>query len=81
MRWMIPLAAILCLQDTSPVSELMSRIDGTDPDRSFKAIAELADLEAKYQGEIRQRAGKLPEFYRDALVAELNASSPRSRRR
>src|SRR5688572_4423322 len=70
------LAAALLLQDPSPVKGLLGRIDGKDAAASMRAIRDLADLDAKHRDEIRAGAAGLPEFYRDALLSELQSPAP-----
>jgi len=57
-------------------AELLKKIDGKDPAACFKAIAALAELDAKHRAGIEKGAATLPEFYRDALLAELRAPAP-----
>ena len=68
------LAAMVLLQD--PVPGLLGKIDGKDPEACFRAIAELADLGPSRRAEIEKGAEKLPEFYRQALLAELRETAP-----
>jgi len=70
MNALVLAAALLLAQEPA---ELLKKVDGKDPAASFKAIAALAELDAKHRGEIEKGAAALPEFYRDALLAELKS--------
>jgi len=65
------IVAFLFALQSSPVPDLLARIDGRDPDACFAAIADLADLPPERRAEIEKGAAQLPAFYRDALLAEL----------
>jgi len=78
MKWFLPL--LLVLQEPSPVPPLLAKIDGRDPAICFRAIADLSDLDARYRPEINKGAVALPEFYRDALLAELKVPASSLRR-
>ncbi|HZL72920.1 MAG TPA: hypothetical protein VFC86_10695, partial [Planctomycetota bacterium] len=71
MRWIAVLLVLLPLQESSPVPDLLKKIDGRDPVETFRAIDALADLGPDRRAEIEKGAAALPEFYREALLAEL----------
>lgn len=70
------IVALLLALQSSPVPDLLARIDGRDPDACFAAIADLADQPPEHRAEIEKGAAKLPAFYRDALLAELKLQAP-----
>ena len=71
---------LLLIQERSPVPALLEKIDGHDPAACFRAIADLADLAPAHRAEIEKGAGRLPDFYRDALLAELKLPPPSLKR-
>ena len=73
MNALVTAAALLLAQEPA---ELLKKIDGKDPAACFRTIAALAELDAKHRAEIEKGAASLPEFYRDALLAELRAPAP-----
>jgi hypothetical protein len=65
----IALFALLAGQDD--VARQAARITEKDSRASFDAISRLADLAASSRSAVEGAAGGLPDFYRDALRAEL----------
>lgn len=79
MKWIAVLLVLLPPQESSPVPDLLMKIDGRDLVETFRAIDALADLGPDRRAEIEKGAAALPEFYREALLAELKvpALTPR----
>jgi hypothetical protein len=73
-------AALWCTPQDSPVPPLLAKISDSDPRAAFDAIRALADLDPRLRPEIAKGAAALPAFYRDALLAELEASTDGMRR-
>lgn len=68
------LAGALFLSQDPSVTELLKRIDGEDPAVCFRTIGTLAELGGKHKSDIEKGAASLPEFYRDALLSDFEAS-------
>ena len=65
------LLAAMAAQENTEVRDLLRRVGESDSRASFRALAELVDGDEGRLAEVREGAGDLPEFFRDALRSEL----------